>query len=150
MERHVHSWTIVSVSYKCSTIKTKHPAYWSSPQGLLVAIKLFYCQCITHLKITREDAITSPSSLHIVLFLFLFNFPPYRLYGFFQIIPFAMICHIIYPSGTSMYIQLSIQTSKISQKDNIVDTKTKVETYCEITWSFPLLEAFVAFHTNIR
>jgi hypothetical protein len=54
------------------------------------------------IKITREDAITSPSSLHIVLF----NFPPYRLYGFFQIIPVAMICHINYPSGTSMYIQL--------------------------------------------
>jgi hypothetical protein len=40
----------------------------------------FYCLCITHLKITREDAITNSSSLQLVLFLFLFNFSCYRLY----------------------------------------------------------------------
>ena len=34
----------------------------------------FYCQCISHLKITREDAITNPSSLLLLLFLYL-QFP---------------------------------------------------------------------------
>ena len=34
----------------------------------------YQCQCITHLKITREDAITKPSSIQLVLFLFIFNF----------------------------------------------------------------------------
>ena len=44
----------------------------------------FYCQCITHLKIRRVDALTNPSSIQLVLFLFLFNFPPYHLYWSFK------------------------------------------------------------------
>ena len=62
-----------------------------------------------------------------------------------------MICHIIYPLGTLLHIQLSFQSSKSSQKDNILDTKTKVETYrvCEITWSIRLLESFNTFQTRI-
>jgi len=32
---------------------------------------------------------------------------------------------------------------------NILDTKTKVETYCEITWSFRITVTFEAFHTRI-
>ena len=58
------------------------------------------------------------------------QFPILSLVRIFQIIPFAMICQIIYPLGNLRHIQLLIQTSKSSQKDNILDTKMKVETYC--------------------
>ena len=44
----------------------------------------FHCQCITHLKITSVYAITNPSSLQLVIFLFIFNFSPYRMYGSFK------------------------------------------------------------------
>jgi hypothetical protein len=58
----------------------------------------FYCQCITHLKITRDDRITKLVSIryyfyfssisHLIACTILVN------------IPFAMICHIIYPLST--------------------------------------------------
>ena len=46
------------------------------PATRFAPLIFFYCQCITHLKITREDPITNPSSLQLVLFLFLFDFSP--------------------------------------------------------------------------
>ena len=81
----------------------------------------FYSQCITHLKITRRTPLlTLPGSnsffyfsskSHLIAFADLLNNP------------FALICHIIYSLGTFIHIQLSIQTSKCSKKDNIFDTK---------------------------
>jgi len=58
-----------------------------------------------------------------------------------------MICHIIYPLGTLLHIQLSIQTLTSSKMDNLSGTKVKVEISWEVTWSFRLLETF-SFETT--
>ena len=60
---------------------------WSlgDTRGLAPGLWFFvYCRCIIHVKITMEDAFTNPSSLQL-LFLFLFNFPPCRLYEPFDL-----------------------------------------------------------------
>ena len=46
-----------------------------------------------------------------------------------------MICHIIYPLGTLIHIQLAMQASNSSKKDNILDAKCS--------------DTFDAFHTRI-
>ena len=58
-----------------------------------------------------------------------------------------MICHIIYPLGTLLHIQLSIQTLTSFKMDNLSGTKVKVEISWEVTWFFRLLETF-SFETT--